>query len=219
MTDTPGPTAAEPPVRVLLADDQEIVRAGLRLILESRPGVSVVAECGDGAAAVEAARRLRPDVVLCDIEMPKLDGTEVTRVLAAEGLRVVVLTAFDHDEYVHAALRNGACGYVLKHSGPALLLEAVRAAVAGDALVSPSITVKLLKRVVGKPSARDVPLTEREEDVLRLLARGHANGEIAQELFIAPSTVKTHVQSLQRKLGARNRVEMAAWAWRTGLVE
>ncbi|MFI0421795.1 response regulator [Spongiactinospora sp. 9N601] len=212
---------AEPDLTVLIADDQQIVRAGLRLILESQ-GVVVAGEAGDGAEAVAAARRLRPDVVLLDIEMPRLDGIEVTRLLAADGLRVVILTAFDTDDYVYRALRNGACGYVLKHSGPALLVEALRAAVAGDALISPSITVRLLRHLTGplpKGAVAGEPLTGREAEVLRLLARGRSNDEIAAAMFIAPSTVKTHVQSIQRKRGARNRIELAAWAWETGQVE
>jgi DNA-binding NarL/FixJ family response regulator len=213
---------AELEVRVLVADDHKLVRAGLRVILESR-GVIVVGEAGDGAEAVELARRLRPDVVLLDIEMPRLDGIEATKLLVRESLRVVILTSFDSDDYVYGTLRNGACGYILKHSGPALLIEALHAAMAGDALVSPSITVRLLRRLtqrtVAGASVIGGQLTERETQVLRLLARGKSNNEIAETMFIAPSTVKTHVENVQRKLGARNRVELAARAWETGLVE
>lgn len=208
------------PIRILIADDQKMVRAGLRLILESQPDISVVAETSNGLETVEVARRLRPDVSLVDIEMPLLDGIQVTRHLAKASLPVVILTAFDHDDYIYAALRNGACGFVLKHSGPVLLLEAVQAALAGDALISPSITVRLLRGLAPRPDAAGgaVQLTEREAEILRLLAQGQSNGEIAKALFIAPSTVKTHVQSLQRKLGVRNRIEIAAWAWKTGHV-
>ncbi|GGK86391.1 DNA-binding response regulator [Planomonospora parontospora subsp. parontospora] len=212
----------EPEIRVLIADDHKIVRTGLRMILESH-GVVVSGEAADGVEAVESARRLRPDIVLLDIEMPRLDGIEVTKLLSQQSLRVVILTSFDSDDYVYAALQNGACGYVLKHGGPALLIEALHAAMAGDALVSPSITVRLLRHLARRTGTAGTftgePLTEREKQVLSLLARGQSNDEIARSMVIAPSTVKTHVQSVQRKLGARNRVELAAWAWETGHVE
>ena len=213
--------------RVVIADDQVMVRTGFRMILGAQDDIEVVGEAADGVEAVEIARRERPDVVLCDIRMPRLDGLEVTRRLAGpdaiEPMRVVVVTSFDLDEYVYTALRNGACGFLLKDSGPALLVEAVRAAVAGDTLISPSITVRLLRHL-GKAkqsaSRRLVePLTDRETEVLRLLARGRTNAEIATELFISLGTVKTHVANVQQKLGARNRVESAAWAWETGLLE
>ncbi|WP_246083015.1 response regulator [Nonomuraea diastatica] len=213
---------AEPEMRVLVADDHQLVRTGIRMILESQ-AINVIGEARDGAEAVELARELRPDVVLLDIEMPRLNGIEVTKLLVRESLRVVILTSFDSDDYVYATLRNGACGYVLKHSGPALLTEALHAAMAGDALVSPSITVRLLRRLTQRTAAGESviagQLTERETQVLRLLARGKTNDEIARTMFIAPSTVKTHVENVQRKLGARNRVELAARAWETGLVE
>ncbi|TDD21529.1 response regulator transcription factor [Nonomuraea diastatica] len=209
-------------MRVLVADDHQLVRTGIRMILESQ-AINVIGEARDGAEAVELARELRPDVVLLDIEMPRLNGIEVTKLLVRESLRVVILTSFDSDDYVYATLRNGACGYVLKHSGPALLTEALHAAMAGDALVSPSITVRLLRRLTQRTAAGESviagQLTERETQVLRLLARGKTNDEIARTMFIAPSTVKTHVENVQRKLGARNRVELAARAWETGLVE
>jgi DNA-binding NarL/FixJ family response regulator len=217
-------------IRVLVADDQEMVRAGFRMILDSADDIEVVAEAPDGRTAVELARRLRPDVCLMDIRMPSMDGLEATRLLAGpaveEPCRVVIVTTFDLDEYVHAALQNGASGFLLKDAGPALLLEAVRAAVRGDALVSPSITVRLLAHFnatagPGAPSAvapdtLPVPITEREEEVLREVAKGSSNAEIAADLYISASTVKTHLASLQTKLGARNRVELAAFAWRTG---
>ncbi|WP_371783869.1 response regulator [Streptosporangium subroseum] len=205
--------------RILIADDQEDVRIGFRLILDSQPDMTVVGEAADGRAAVDLARHLRPDVVLADIRMPKLDGLEVTRLLAGQ-TRVIVVTTFDLDEYVHAALRNGACGFLLKRSGPALLIEAVRAAMAGDTLISPQVTVRLLAhlRVPAAPSALTEPLTERELEITRLVAHGRTNAEIAAELFIGPSTVKTHVANVQRKLGAANRVGIAAWAWSRGAV-
>ncbi|PZG10259.1 response regulator [Nonomuraea aridisoli] len=212
-------------IRVLIADDQHLVRTGFQMILDAQPDMEVVAAVSDGAEAVAEARRLRPDVCLLDIRMPKLDGLEVTRALAGPGvenpLRVVIVTTFDLDEYVYGALRSGATGFLLKDSGPTLLIEAVRAAAAGDALVSPSVTVRLLQHL-SKPRrtalpARD-PLTERELDVVRLVARGRTNQEVAAELFVSLSTVKTHLGSIQTKLGVRNRVEIAAWAWGSGVV-
>jgi DNA-binding NarL/FixJ family response regulator len=211
------------PLRVIIADDQEIVRSGIQMILEAN-GIDVVGTADDGRAAVELARRLRPDVCLVDIRMPRLDGLEVTRLLAGpdveDPIPVVVVTTFDHDEYVHTAIRNGASGFLLKDAGPALLVEAVRAAAAGDALVSPSITVRFLEHFSGRgrSSTRDpsVPLTEREEDIVRSVARGLTNAEIGEQLFISVSTVKSHVANIQSKLGVRNRVEIAGWAWETG---
>ncbi len=207
-------------IRVLVADDQAMVRGGLRLILEDQPDIEVVAEAADGAEAVEAARRLRPDVCLVDVRMPRLDGIEVTRALAGPGvpdpLRVVVVTTFDLDEYVYGALRAGATGFVLKDCGPALLVEAVRAAHQGDALVSPSVTLRLLRHLTAQLPASggaDHPLSNRELEVARAVARGRTNQEIAAELFISLSTVKSHVAGIQAKLGLRNRVEVAAWAW------
>lgn len=213
-------------VRVLLADDQAIVRRGLRLILDDQPDITVAGEAADGAEAVALARQLRPDVCLVDIRMPRLDGIEVTRALAGRGtpepLRVVIVTTFDLDEYVYGALQGGAVGFILKDAGPALLVEAVRAAYAGDALISPSVTVRLLQRFAGvsaeTKAGNAVPVTERETDVVRAIARGRTNQEIAAELFISVSTVKTHVASVQLKLGLRNRVEIAAWAWENRLV-
>ncbi|MEW2358060.1 response regulator transcription factor [Spirillospora sp. NPDC029432] len=207
--------------RIVIADDQDDVRGGYRIILDAQPDMTVVGEAADGAAAVELARRLRPDVVLADIRMPRMDGLEVTRLLAGPGvpdpLRVIVVTTFDLDEYVHTALREGACGFLLKRSGPALLVEGVRAAAAGDALISPSITTRLLRRYAPpRPRAGDGGLTGREAEVATLVARGRTNAEIAAELVITPGTAKTHVASIQRKLGVRNRVEIAAWAWRSG---
>ncbi|MEU1686964.1 response regulator transcription factor [Micromonospora sp. NPDC005707] len=214
-------------IRVLLADDQAMVRGGLRLILEDQPDISVVAEVSDGVDAVAQARRLRPDVCLVDIRMPRLDGIEVTRALAGPGvphpMRVVVVTTFDLDEYVYGALRNGAVGFILKDAGPALLVEAVRAAHNGDALVSPSVTLRLLRHVTsagGPPGGNAAShLSEREIEVVRAIARGRTNREIAAELFISLSTVKSHLSGIQTKLGLRNRVEVAAWAWENRVVE
>lgn len=208
-------------LRVLLADDQGMVRSGFRLILESQPGITVTAEAADGTQAVDLARELRPDVCLVDIRMPGLDGIEVTRALAgpevSDPLRVVIVTTFDTDEYVYGALHAGAVGFLLKDAGPALLIEAVRAAGAGDALISPSVTVRLLKQLAQavSPSANRAGnhLSGRELDITRGIARGRTNSEIAAELFISLSTVKTHIARVQDKLGVRNRVEIAAWAW------
>jgi DNA-binding NarL/FixJ family response regulator len=212
-------------IRILLADDQENIRVAYRIILDAQPDMIVVGEAADGASAVAQARRLRPDVVLADIRMPRMDGLELTRVLAgpqvSDPFRIVVVTSFDLDEYVYAALRNGACGFLLKRSGPALLIEAVRAAVAGDTLISPQVTVRLLRHLTAPPApgARDagpVPLTPREWEVARLVARGRTNAEIAADLFIAAGTVKNHLAGIQQKLGVRNRVGIAAWVWETG---
>jgi len=202
--------------RIVIADDQPAIRHGFRLILDAQPDMQVVGEAGDGETAVGLARRLQPDVLLADVRMPRMDGLEVVRRLAGE-TKVIVVTTFDLDEYVHAALRDGACGFLLKRAGPALLVEAVRAAMAGDALISPSITVRLLDQL-GRPDADEPeePLTEREIELARLVARGSTNAEIAEQLFISAGTVKTHVANIQRKLGARNRVEIAAWMWDSG---
>jgi DNA-binding NarL/FixJ family response regulator len=221
-------------IRVLVADDQAMIRGGLRLILDDQPDIDVVAEAADGTEAIRLARDLRPDVCLVDIRMPGADGIEVTRAIAGPGvpdpLRVVIVTTFDLDEYVHGALRAGAVGFVLKGASPVLLAEAVRAAHAGDALISPQVTLRLLRQlspappVLSAPSttaARPpaVPLSEREIDVVRAIARGRTNAEIAADLFISLSTVKSHLTSIQNKLGVRNRVEIAAWAWSSGLVQ
>jgi DNA-binding NarL/FixJ family response regulator len=207
-------------LRVLLADDQAMVRGGFRLILESQPGITVAAEAADGIRAVALARELRPDVCLVDIRMPGMDGLKVTRALAgpdvASPLRVVIVTTFDTDEYVYGALQAGAVGFLLKDAGPALLIEAVRAASAGDALISPSVTVRLLRQLAPLRSRVAGPasqLSERELDIARATAKGRTNQEIAAELFISLSTVKTHIARIQDKLGVRNRVEIAAWAW------
>jgi DNA-binding NarL/FixJ family response regulator len=214
-------------IRVLVADDQEIVRAGLRMILDAQPGIEVVAEARDGAEAVALARRLRPDVCLLDIRMPGTNGLDATRALAGPGvedpLAVVVITTFDLDEYVYGALKAGARGFLLKDAGPELLRQAVQAAADGDALIAPNVTVRLLRTFAAARSARRVPepvdpLTAREEQVLLTVARGLTNLEIAAELHVSLSTVKTHLGSLMGKLGARNRVEMVIWAYETGRI-
>ena len=210
-------------IRVIIADDQAMVRTGFGMIIGAQPDMEVAGEAADGLEAVALARRVKPDVALLDIRMPKMDGLEALRLLAgpgvAEPVKVVVVTTFDLDEYVHTALRNGAAGFLLKDSGPALLIEAVRAAVSGDALISPSITVRLLEHLSPPaPVADDGGLSPRELDVVRLAAKGLTNAEIATELFISVGTVKTHLGSVQTKLGARNRVEIAAWAWERRLV-
>ncbi|UGT55540.1 response regulator [Nocardia asteroides] len=210
-------------IRVVVADDQDLVRTGLVMILGAQPGLEVVGEAADGLAALELATRLRPDVLLVDIRMPGLDGVEVTRRLAGPGvarpLAVVVITTFDLDEYVLGALRAGARGFLLKDAGPELLVQAVHAAAVGDALIAPNITRRLLATFADQAPVVPVqpvdPLTEREEQVLALVARGRTNAEIATALFVGLSTVKSHVASLMNKLGARNRVEIAMWAYDT----
>jgi DNA-binding NarL/FixJ family response regulator len=211
-------------IRVLVADDQELVRTGLRMILDAQPGIQVVGEATNGREAVSLARQLRPDVCLFDIRMPELNGLEATRALAGpaveDPLAVVVITTFDLDEYVHGALKAGARGFLLKDAGPELLTQAVHAAANGDALIAPSVTVRLLAAFAdlrtSEPLRQPIePLTAREEEVMVTVARGLTNAEIASELHISLSTVKTHLASLMHKLGARNRVEIAMWAYET----
>ena len=210
-------------IRVVVADDQDLVRTGLVMILGAQPDLEVVGEAADGVAALDLATRLRPDVLLVDIRMPGLDGVEVTRRLAgpdvADPMAVVVITTFDLDEYVLGALRAGARGFLLKDAGPELLVRAIHAAADGDALIAPNITRRLLATFADQAPVVPVqpidPLTDREEEVLALVARGRTNAEIATELFVALSTVKSHVASLMTKLGGRNRVEIAMWAYDT----
>ncbi len=212
-------------LRVLVADDQDLVRTGLRMILDAQDGIDVVAEVGTGREAVEKALHLRPDVCLVDIRMPDMDGIEATRRLAGpdvvDPLAVVIITTFDLDEYVHGALKAGARGFLLKDAGPEFLVQAIRAAASGDALIAPSVTARLLETfaaamAVGPPVQPIDPLTVREEEVVVTVARGLTNVEIAATLHISLSTVKTHLASLTTKLGVRNRVEIAMWAYETG---
>ncbi|MGB9359361.1 MAG: response regulator transcription factor [Acidimicrobiia bacterium] len=214
-------------ISVLIADDQELVRAGLGMILDAQPDVHVVGQASNGVQAVTMARELRPDVCLFDIRMPEMDGIEATRILAgpdvADPMAIVIITTFDLDEYVHSALKAGARGFLLKDAGPEMLMQAVRAAAAGDALIAPSITARLLTVFARTedqqaPPQPAWPLTEREEEVLLTVARGRTNAEIADELYISLSTVKAHLSSLMTKLEARNRVELAMWAYETGRI-
>ena len=215
-------------IRVVVADDQELVRTGLSMILDAQPGIEVVGQAVNGREAVQMARQLRPDVCLLDIRMPEVDGLEATRQLAgpevADPMAIVVITTFDLDEYVHGALKAGARGFLLKDAGPQLLAQAIRSAANGDALIAPSITARLLAAFSGTrpdapPAQPSQPLTVREEEVLARVAGGRTNSEIADELFISLSTTKTHLGSLMDKLGARNRVELAMWAYESGRMD
>jgi DNA-binding NarL/FixJ family response regulator len=213
-------------IRVLICDDQALVRAGFRAILEAQPDIDVAGEAENGAEAVALAERRAVDVILMDIRMPVLDGVEATRRLVAGGspARILVLTTFDLDEYVHAAIRAGASGFLLKDVTPAKLLEAIRIVAAGDALLAPSVTRRLLARFASTLPQRDhssealATLTTRETEVLRLLAGGLSNAEIAAELVVSEATVKTHISSVLRKLGLRDRVQAVIVAYETGLV-
>jgi DNA-binding NarL/FixJ family response regulator len=212
-------------VRVLVADDQSMVRAGFRMLLSGEPDIEVVAEASNGLEAVDKASRLHPTVVLMDIRMPELDGLEATRrIVAADDMaRVLILTTFDLDEYVYEALRAGASGFVLKDDPPEQLLAAIRTVAAGDALLSPSITKRVIKQFTRAPRPeppKEVEeLTERELDVFRLISRGLSNAEIGEELFISEATVKTHVTHILQKLDLRDRVQAVVLAYQTGLFE
>jgi DNA-binding NarL/FixJ family response regulator len=212
-------------IRVIIADDQNIIRAGLTTILNGQPGIDVIGQAADGHEAVTLARRLRPDVCLFDIRMPRLDGVEATRRLAGpdveDPLAVVVITTFDTDEHVSGALKAGARGFLLKDAGPDLLVQAIHAAAEGDALIAPSVTARLLATFADSASSSKraqpplVTLTDREEEVALTVAKGRTNAEIADELHISLSTVKFHLASLMNKIGARNRVQIAIWAYET----
>ncbi|NEE03197.1 response regulator [Phytoactinopolyspora halotolerans] len=218
-----------PPVRVLLVDDQPLLRTGFRMILEAESDIAVVGESGDGEAAVADTRALQPDVVLMDIRMPRMDGVEATRAITGAARerppRVLVLTTFDLDEYVVEALRAGASGFLLKDVPADQLVEAIRTVSRGDSVVAPSVTRRLLDMFANRLPASDVPtpaslnhLTAREREVLTMVARGLSNAEIAAELVVSETTVKTHVGNLLTKLGVRDRVQAAIYAYESGLV-
>jgi DNA-binding NarL/FixJ family response regulator len=217
-------------IRVLIADDQTLVRTGFRMILEAEDDLEVIGEAADGAQAVDEARRLGPDVILMDIRMPRMDGVEATRRVLRlgpnPGAHVLILTTFDLDEYVVEALRAGASGFLLKDTPPEDLVEAIRVVAAGDALLAPSVTRRLLDRFAQLPPSIELAppigldqLTERELDVLKQMARGLSNAEIATELYVSETTVKTHVGRILMKLGLRDRVQAVVLAYESGLVQ
>lgn len=211
-------------IQLLIADDQSMVRSGLRLILESEPDLAVVAEAGDGAEAVRVARREKPDVVLMDVRMPNMDGLEATRQIieADPEIKVIVLTTFDVDDYVYGALRAGASGFLLKDAGGDQLVDAIRVVASGEALIAPSVTKRLISEFAKRPESADPKgldeLTERELEVLTQVARGLSNAEIAEELYVSETTVKTHVSHILTKLHLRDRVQAVVVAYESGLV-
>lgn len=211
-------------IRVVLADDQELVRTGFRLILESEVDITVVGEAIDGAEAVRLARQETPDLVLMDVQMPNLDGLAATARIGAEspGVRVLILTTFERDDYVFTALRNGAAGFMLKNAPPEDLIDAVRTVAAGDALLAPSVTRRIIEEFARLapvvPPAELSQLTEREAEVLARVARGRSNAEIAEELFVGEATVKSHVSAILAKLGLRDRVQAVVFAYEAGVV-
>jgi DNA-binding NarL/FixJ family response regulator len=216
-------------VKVLIVDDQSLVRAGFRMILEAEPDLEIVGEAGDGDEAVTAARELRPDVILMDVRMPNVDGLEATRRIldgAETGPRILILTTFDLDEYVYEALRSGASGFLLKDTPPEDLVDAIHVVAGGDALLAPSITRRVIEEFVRRPpdSVRELPpevseLTSREMEMLRYLARGLSNAEIAQAAFVSETTVKTHVARILMKLRLRDRVQAVVFAYEHGIAQ
>jgi DNA-binding NarL/FixJ family response regulator len=221
------PRAGAPVIRVLLADDQALVRAGFRALLDAQDGIQVIGEAADGAEALRLARARRPDVILMDIRMPGTDGLEATRAIAADPLlaavRIVILTTFDLDEYVFEALRVGASGFLVKNTEPADLIRGVRAVAAGDALLSPGVTRRLVAEFATRareprPAPELGQLTDREREVMGLVAAGLSNEEIADRLVVSPATAKTHVSRAMGKLGARDRAQLVVFAYESGLV-
>jgi DNA-binding NarL/FixJ family response regulator len=212
-------------IRVVLADDHSLVRGGFRLIVEAEDDIEVIGEAGDGEEAIAVARRLEPDVILMDVQMPKMNGLEATRRITADGMasRILILTTFEQDDYVFTALRAGASGFLLKNAAPEDLVRAIRVVATGEALLAPSVT----RRLIAHYAQRAAPLrndgldelTERELEVLRLLATGKSNAELAAQLYLGEGTVKTHVSHLLRKLGLRDRVQAVVFAYESGLVE
>ena len=215
-------------IRVVLADDQQLVRAGFRMLLQSEDGIEVVGEADDGAAALDVVRATLPDVVLMDVRMPGTDGLEATRAITADpalaGVKVLILTTFELDEYVFEALRAGASGFLVKHTEPAELLRAVRVVAAGEALLSPGVTRRLIAEFASRPSRADAAppsmkvLTDREREVVALVAEGLSNDEIAEELVVSPATARTHVSRAMMKLHARDRAQLVVQAYQSGLV-
>ena len=223
-----NPTSADAPIKVLLVDDEGLVRSGFRALLDAEEGIEVVGEAADGAEAVERARATRPDVVLMDIRMPKLDGIQATRQIAAtrglQHVRVLILTTYDTDAYVFEGLQAGASGFLLKDAGPTELLQAIRVVAAGDSLLAPRITRRLISQFTAQRTASEAAeerlavLTEREREVLALVGKGMNNDEIGAELFLSPATARTHVSRALAKLGARDRAQLVVIAHQTGLV-
>jgi DNA-binding NarL/FixJ family response regulator len=212
-------------IELVIADDQQLVRSGFGMIIGAEPDMSVIGEATDGAEAVRLAKSLRPDIVLMDVQMPGTDGLEATAEITAmdDGPRVIILTTFERDDYVFTALRNGASGFLLKNAPPETLIEAIRTVASGDALLAPSVTRRLVEEFARRPSgpARSDAadgLTDREREVLVLLARGSTNAEIAEELFVGEATVKTHVSNVLTKLGLRDRVQAVVFAYENGVV-